>query len=209
MKSLFFALMLISTSLAFAQPFVNQYEAIDSYAIATPKNREVNLSILVKHLTATAQNDEEKVRAIFTWIKDRIAYDQKGYESSNEKRRIISVEEVLKKRQAVCAGYANLFVAMAERARLEAKRVDGVTNDYFTTRGKEKEKQFHSWNAVKLDKEWQLLDITWGLWLTPPEEMILTHLPDNSEDQLLRRSISTNDFKRGRIDPKKIESKYR
>src|SRR5262249_26080880 len=75
----------------------------------------------------------------------------------------------------------------------------------------------HAWVAVKLDSEWKLLDPTWGsghvdkghftrhyndyYYLTPPERLIFTHLPEKERWQLLSRPVAAEEFERwGKVD---------
>lgn len=69
----------------------------------------------------------------------------------------------------------------------------------------------HAWNAVKLDGQWQLLDVTWAAgyvndghqfvhrfndqyFLTPPEEFILDHFPKDPQWQLLAEPVKLEQY---------------
>jgi hypothetical protein len=69
----------------------------------------------------------------------------------------------------------------------------------------------HSWNAVRIEGNWYLLDATWGhstlqqdnelvqisnddYFLIRPEQFVLTHLPGNPMWQLLANPVSTAHF---------------
>jgi hypothetical protein len=70
----------------------------------------------------------------------------------------------------------------------------------------------HAWVAVQLDGEWKLLDPTWGsghvdkgrfvrhyndyYFLTPPERLIFTHLPEKERWQLLSTPVAAAEFDR-------------
>ena len=60
---------------------------------------------------------------IYRWISKNIRYHLAGY--LREEARDSSAETVLKKRRGVCAGYANLFAAMAKEAGLKVKVISG------------------------------------------------------------------------------------
>ena len=187
------------------------FEEIDQYAINTPDSKEAMLEILVPYLIATTSNELEKARVIYRWITDNIAYDADGYFSGNYKST--NAEDVLLNRSCVCQGYANLFSKMAELAGLEAVIITGFAKgyDYFWTSNFPDDR--HAWNAIKINGIWHLLDATWGAgyidgvngdfvkhykdfyFLTPPEEFIFDHLPQDPVWQLLDETITIEKFK--------------
>ena len=76
----------------------------------------------------------------------------------------MSAPAVLKRKHAVCEGYANLYKAIAQAIGLEVERIDGYAKAYGYRPGQKivGTQPNHSWNAVKIDGEWALLDVTWG-----------------------------------------------
>lgn len=169
---------------------------------------EQSVDSLAKYLVGPARNDREKVRAIFRWITDRIAYDVEAY--FGQRRRDVSVAGVLQSRKAVCAGYANLFEALCTSAGLEAVVVIGDVKAFDSVPGDDAGTEMHAWNAIKLDGTWHLLDVTWAsgivvgkgftkslnesYYLPAPEQMILDHLPTDPAWQLLQPPVSAEDF---------------
>ena len=159
---------------------------------------------LAAALTRPARNDEEKARAIFRWIAAHIAYDQGGRLSG--RFGDTSPEAVLRRRESVCAGYARLFEALARAAGLQVVRISGHSKGAGYRLGGEATETNHDWNTVYLQGRWRLLDVTWGTgallgdrwerrftehyFLTPPEEFIYDHFPDNPKWQLLARPLT-------------------
>jgi len=108
---------------------------------------------------------------------------------------------------SVCAGYANLFLSLAEARRLEAV-VSGYAKGIGYGLGQTTFTQpNHAWNAVRIDGQWRLLAATWGAgylspssaferafnahyFLTRPELFIYDHLPEDPRWQLLDTHIS-------------------
>lgn len=110
-------------------------------------------------------------------------------------------ENVLRRRTAVCDGYSRLFKTMCDSV--------GVRCEIITGFGKTNAGRFgpsfrsnHKWNAVFLDSSWYLLDVTWAsgyinyrdefqqqynghYFLTPPDEFILDHYPEDLKWTLL------------------------
>ncbi len=165
---------------------------------------------LAKSLVAGLDGDRAKALAIYRWITANIDYDADGLRSG--RYCDLPPGRVLQGRQAVCSGYAGLFCAMANAAGLEAVRIRGYSRGYEYVPGKSNiSKPNHAWNAVKIDGRWMLLDTTWGAgyldgglnfvrayeehyFLTPPEEFIFDHLPDDPKWQLLATPVSKAEF---------------
>lgn len=176
------------------------------------KNEKSDLIMkLAKSITATSYTDSEKVYAIYMWISTHIAYDNELKGSKALQNKIYISEEnvvynVLDRRMALCGGFAFLFRDLCEKANIKAVAIHGFTKDY-SGRILEYKKPNHTWNAVKLNGKWQLLDITWAIgygsknkpddfwYLTLPTNFIYSHYPENPKWILLNESITFSDFK--------------
>jgi transglutaminase/protease-like cytokinesis protein 3 len=117
-------------------------------------------------------------------------------------------EPVFRRRKAVCAGYSQLFAAIAAAAGLEAAYVVGEAR----MEGQGLETTGHAWNAVKLHDRWYLVDTTWDIGglmgdrivrrygtdylFTPPEAFGLDHFPDDPAWQLRADPIDRGAFLR-------------
>ncbi len=179
---------------------------LELHARSTPAWAERTLESLVGYLLQPAHNDEEKAYLIFCWIAEHIDYDTESLRTG-----VItdtSAEAVLARRKTVCDGYANLYCALAARAGLTAAKISGYARGLVL--GNSPLGNTHSWNAVLLDGRWQLLDVTWGAghveamqfvrefdafyFLTPPEQFIYSHIPDDSRWQLLAPPVTRATF---------------
>lgn len=122
------------------------------------KNPKEFLPQLVAFLTNGAQSDFAKVKTFHDWICDNIAYDAEMYFSG----RIFAqdYESVVKKRKAVCSGYAACINAMCSLSGIESKTISGFSKGYGFS-GKIGSYPDHDWNAVKINGRWYLLDATW------------------------------------------------
>lgn len=185
-----------------------KYAEIDRYALETPPAKEKNAETLGAYLAAGAHNDEEKMRAIYRWVTDRISYDAKAFFANDLPDSSSPV--TLSRRTAVCGGYAVLVRDLGKAAGLKVELVEGYASG-LGARADEKEN--HAWNAVKLNGGWHLLDATWGAgdlgddhefhknfeefyFLTPAERMLVTHFPTDSKWQLTLPPISREEFTR-------------
>ncbi|MCD6217070.1 hypothetical protein J7L05_04305 [bacterium] len=192
-----------------SQASQNKYSQIDNHAINAPRSVTRSIDELASYLTAPAKNDTEKVRAIFRWITHNISYDVDALRSQTAKR--MSADDVLKHRSSVCQGYSVLFEQLAKSAGLEVETITGFAKGYSYIPGADFDESNHSWNAVKIDGVFCLLDCTWGAgyigdngeyvrrfeehyFLTEPQELIFTHFPENPKWQLVKNPISKSKF---------------
>lgn len=208
-KTLLFNILLLSLLCGIGLTQSLDYQAIDNYALRTPKSEAESLARLASYLTKTARNDHEKVRVIFRWLTDNIAYDVNSY--FNGKQSDCSPNGVLRNRKSVCEGYASLFEALCLLSNLEVKKIRGYAKGYGYRPGEKFRSTNHSWNAIKIDGKWHLLDVTWGAghvtggkkfiksfepfyFLTPPDQFIFSHLPVDSAWQLLENPITLQEY---------------
>ena len=167
---------------------------------------------LAKSITAHSSSDSEKVYAIYRWIAANIRYDTELRLSKKLQKKIYTSEEnvvdnVLDRKMALCGGYAFLFRDLCEHVNIPVKVVHGFTKPIEGQPQNYKQPN-HTWNAVKLNGEWQLLDITWAIshgsenkpdnfwFLTRPQDFIYSHYPENEIWTLLRNPISLSEFKK-------------
>ncbi len=98
-------------------------------------------------LCENAHTDEEKVQAIYTWIKDNITYD-------NEKDPVFqhfNVSDTLRTKSGLCYDFACLFTAMCRSQNIPCTNVDGdpIVGGYS-----------HTWNRVYFNGSWWNVDVT-------------------------------------------------
>ena len=192
---------LLSLQLASGQADFN-FSKIDKHALKSPRSIETNLSDLVNYLSKSSYNDIEKVRSFYVWLVNNIDYDNAAI-TPNSKRINHTNQDVLNRKKAVCQGYSNLFKEMCNRSGIPCEVITGYPK---TPRNAtpDLEKANHTWNAVLLNEQWYLLDITWGAsnekqfvedyFLAAPENFVIDHLPNDPMWQLLDCPISTHIF---------------
>jgi Transglutaminase-like superfamily len=199
---------------------VNYYidQSVRDYKKSTP-------ALLVKEIIASDQTSRQKVTSIFRWITDNISYNVKVagrnrnyyiYEDADDDTgRIIKplnlrvAETVLKRKMAVCDGYARLFKVMCDYADIPCEIIIGYAR---TGWGRTKFSSNHTWNAVYIDSSWHLLDVTWAsgatnyrgdeffrryddrYFLTPPAQFIADHYPEDIRWALLKEPPLVNEF---------------
>jgi hypothetical protein len=168
-------------------------------------------------LTKNYTTDLAKVRAIYSWITTHIAYNMDIFKTKPAHYKYspdpldtsavwpsgdeMIARKVLRKKVAVCDGYSRLFKVLCSHAGIEAEIVTG----YGRVSGGGGDKKFktnHTWNAVRIDSVWKLLDVTWAsgyttyaddfiqkqndfYFLTPPDQFITDHHPEELRWTLL------------------------
>ena len=218
-----FIIFLLLSNTCFGQKRTASFSSIDWNV----KNIEApTVDSLAKKLTAPYETELEKTRAIFSWIAQHIAYNTgiynvgRGYQpvkyvfdpadTITSKSAIEqTAEKVLRRRVAICDGYSKLFKTLCDYAGIESEVILGYGKCYL---GKdERFRTNHTWNAVKVDSAWRLLDVTWAsgyvtfsnefvpridesYFLTPPQQFILDHYPEDLKWTLLERPPTLREF---------------
>lgn len=175
MKWLAVVLMMVLAHRSGAQEQRANFWAVDRHVqnvpFATPDS-------LAQQLTAPFTTDLQKVRAIFKWITDNIAYNVAVYQRPVRSRAFKTTAtevydsiveskgldervaySVLRNKVALCNGYARLFKTLCDYAGIQSEIVTGYAR---TNMGSRKFKSNHTWNAVYIDSAWHLLDATWA-----------------------------------------------
>jgi len=129
------------------------------------------------------QLDEEKVRAIYTWLSHNISYDLQNdmfnisdniiiYSSLDDKKRQLrrkklnKLKNVLKSRKAVCIDYSELFKEICDRIGIQSEIVVGYSKANIYDIERENKIKNHAWNVVKINNNWKIIDITWATTYT-------------------------------------------
>src|SRR4030095_834820 len=214
-------------NVVFAQKQSVNYYSIDwdVVNIDAPSPAEVAQKLATKYKT-----DLERTRAIFSWIAQHISYNNKFNRPGRKNKTSLVdadhttdsstslpqlnplvAEDVMKKRTAFCYGYARLFKFLCDHAGIRCELVtgyargdlNGIGNSFRTN---------HTWNAVQIDSNWYLLDVTWAsgyftygtseyvkrfddkYFLTPPEQFAQDHFPDDLEWSLLQQPPAIREF---------------
>lgn len=196
------------------------FERVDATILLYPTSCD-SPEELSKFITRDFTSEEEKVRAIYSWIIQNIAYDPNeykkfdyrfsNYRERNKKEEITRnkiIYRTLQKGIAVCEGYSFLFERLCELQGISNYLVRGDTKTTLEGIGSEFDSN-HMWNIAVIDEKAYLFDPTWGAgkynqkfikdpnyfyYKTPPEQFIKTHYPDIFEDAFISESLSRQDF---------------
>lgn len=196
------------------------YERVDAILTMYPSTFE-NPEKLSRFITRDFVTDEDKVRAIYTWIIQNVAYDPNQYKQfdykflnyrerneKDEKLRAKIIERTLQTGLAVCEGYAMVFEKLCELQGIKNYLVLGDIKSNFSDIGRPF-KRVHMWNVATIDGKPYLFDATWGAgkysgkfvkeptyfyYKTPPELLIKTHYSDMPEDNFLEEIVTREQF---------------
>jgi hypothetical protein len=178
----------------------------------------VEIAALARSVTAAARTDSARAAALYEWVATNVRYDAaqffrggKGYERA---------EDVFRYRVALCGGFVALYHRMAQETGLTTRPVAGYAKGIDYVFGRSTRKPNHAWVALKLGGSWRLVDPTWGAgviegrafaprftwdyFLVAPEQLILSHYPEEHEWQLLDRPLPRGDFERMRAVPRSL-----
>ena len=176
MKNVLFAI--VTFLVAGISAYSQNYEKVDAIVKEYP-NSFSGIDKFAERVNKDFTREDEKARAIFTWIATNIKYDLAAY-GVNEKPVAYSFKtqeekaakqkqfkdelaaKTLKSKKGVCQGYSTLYLQVAEKAGLEAVIITGTAKSHPAHIGKQPGASDHAWNAVKIGGEWKLIDATWG-----------------------------------------------
>lgn len=192
--------------ISIAQNDTINYKKADSIAINLRKNfktvRELSLA-----LTSELTTEHEKFRAIFMWIATNLTYKPGAYSKKN-------AYKVMKRKKAVCEGYAFLLKELCYEAGIKCEYIVGYSkSNPMDDIGNSMKTSTHAWNAVMLNGKWHLTDPTWAsgyydskkrkfirefdsfYFLPDPEDLILNHYPNEKKWLLTETRMGKREFK--------------
>lgn len=167
-------------------PRNRNYSKVDSFVTTWLWNQEeyTSMEMLADTIKNNFSDEADRVRAIFMWMTENIAYDCEKYHSKKRPQFKITskrkerpkdfkkrwkaelekwdreqAKQCFEKKKGVCEDYALLFKYLCSRVGIESEVVSGYVNDPYTPNrylGR------HAWNKVKIDGKWYLVDVTWA-----------------------------------------------
>ena len=209
MKKTYFSIIFILTFIS------SGFSQNESIKLLVKKTIELDLDMwdLTIFAEKHIKEKEQLARFFYYWIGSNIEYDDellKKNEAGNltNKEFWESQEEykVYENRKGVCAGYANLFKWFMLEVDIEVIIISGHIRDqrnHYVELALDDDFR-HAWNGIKINEKWMLVDSTWGMsndlevsdyyFNIDPKKFIITHFPENSKWQLLKKPLSLDDF---------------
>lgn len=140
-------------------------------------NNIKSIDNLVKKIEYDFETNIEKARAVYTWIALNITYENSNVLSSPEfliyqnkeslkrlkdyKNRQI-ILETFETKKAVCLGYALLYNKVCNALNIKNELIYGYIRSSVEEIGKIVSNKNHVWNAVYVDNQWKIIDLTYG-----------------------------------------------
>lgn len=173
---LFWAFSFLQSASAHSQNYTSVDQTVRDYpkSFASPEK-------LAEKIKAEFATDEEKARAIFTWIALNIKYDLKAFQSmsrnpkaafsyTSEEDRIRKeaqfrregAVDLLRTKKGVCQDYTALFHTVSELCGIKCMTILGTSKTSLNHIGKMPVARDHAWNAVRVGEKWRLIDVTWA-----------------------------------------------
>jgi hypothetical protein len=181
-------------------------------------NIESSIKSVAEYIVKQEPDPYLQIKALHDYVIKRVSYDFNALGTGIQPPQ--DPQSVFSTRKAVCGGYANLFMALAQAIGIKTVVIQGnirqdlaPPNSVSTNMGQLNpniKSTLHAWNAVKVADNWQLLDTTWDdinsnqnlslyksdYLMPPPEVMIADHFPDWSDWQLLPHPINRDYFEK-------------
>ena len=116
-----------------------------------------NIAKLTANLTKDMHSEEDKVLAIHEWITHHLKWKNSKTHETHYK----TAKKVLLKRKGAASAYVILFNEMCKFAKIECEIVRGNVTPEFSINYNPKAYEIsnHSWNAVKINGKWFVLDV--------------------------------------------------
>lgn len=180
-------------------------------ALNVPDTLDRDTPDITEYLHRHALNDRELLMLFHYWIAHNIDYDVgKFLQGCTEYTDVFATLET---GLAMCQGYAELLCDFCDWVDIKCVVIHGYVKGFGYTRGY-LDTPNHLWNAVKVDGQWELFDVSWASgYLEPsfngpsyvrsikeqyvfadPEVLILTHFPLDERWQLLDQPVTKSDF---------------
>ena len=186
-----------------------QYVEIDRIALNIPENQTGTTKDIAEYLGKYFDSDSKKIRAIYTWVTNKIKYDRDSIhlvilDEDNDQR----VTYALKRRRGVCENFAAIFTDLCIKSGIPSFAIEG-----YTKQGGSIDKSPHVWCAAFTDGRWFMYDPTWdagfisngyftsriqtNYFKIAPGNFIQNHLPFDPLFQFLDYTVNYKEFRIG------------
>ena len=168
------------------------------------------IRLLAEYITEKSNNDYERVKKAHDWVALNIRYDTQSFFSGKYSSQ--EFDAVIKRGNAVCSGYADVFKNICDALKIDCQIVSGYARGYgsnlfnFTNVMNTN----HAWNIVVIDEEKYFIDTTWDAgyvngrnytakyrtdyFFPDPKNFIYDHFSYSASTQLLDPPLSAQEF---------------
>jgi hypothetical protein len=205
--------------LASPWPWKNNQTIHPIIANITP-DIEISIKSVAEYIARQESDPYLQIKALHDYVISRVSYDFPALEMMKQPPQ--DARTVFSTRKAVCEGYANLFMALGQSIGIDVVFIQGNSRRDLASQTlislniklfNTDNLTLHAWNAVKIAGNWQLVDTTWDdsnldqnsslhnshYLMPPPDVMIVSHFPEQSDWQLLHHPMNRDDFEKQSI----------
>ncbi|MCL2804895.1 MAG: hypothetical protein FWD26_03040 [Treponema sp.] len=168
------------------------------------------IQLLADYINEKAECEYDKVKKVHDWVALNIRYDTQSYFSGRYAPQDFT--SVIRRGNAVCAGYAEVFKYICDILKIECNIINGYARGYSSSlfRFTDVTNSNHAWNMVTINGKSYLIDTTWNAGYVSgqgfqakyrtdylfinPAIFIYDHLPTYSVHQLLEQPLSAEEF---------------
>lgn len=183
-----------------------RFTDVDTKVRALKANQVRDIGNLAEWISENFSGEEERLRAIYSWIANNIRYDMSSAPPSavdvyQSKVTVVAFYD----RKAVCEGYAGLMDSLSGLVGIPSHLVSG-----YTRINGELEITPHVWVSSYIGGKWWLSDPTWGsgavsenrfirefepkFFMVQPSAMVISHMPYDPLWQFLYLPVSHEEF---------------
>ncbi|HBE19286.1 MAG TPA: hypothetical protein DEG17_20795 [Cyanobacteria bacterium UBA11149] len=198
-------------------PWPNQ-KMIHPVVAGMTEDIEKSIKSVAEYIDKKEPNPYLKIKALHDYVISRVTYDLDVLKTGRRPRQ--DAQTVFLTHKGVCEGYANLFKALGQaigidvvyilgKIRQDLAPVDVIPENIRLLKSNY-DWTNHAWNAVKVEGNWQLVDTTWddtnsgnsaesyhgNYLMLPPKAMIMSHLPQQEDWQLLHKVETDTSFEK-------------
>lgn len=209
--SILFLLMSFTQILLGQKSNLNEFSAVDKLVMQIPDSSTKTTKGIADYIMLNFKSENEKIRAIYTWITSNIGYDVENMFSADiNEQNSDKISKVLNTKKGTCDGYSLLFNDICTETGIKSYIINGYTKQNGTVVN-----MSHSWCAALIDNSWYMFDPTWGsgtvnngkfekkmnnaFFKVKPTAMIKSHIPFDYLWQLVEHPITTKEFQEGNI----------
>ena len=179
---------------------------------AVKENPHENLPQLIEYIRENSGIEPEMFRYAHDWVAQNVAYDVAALRG--ESRKVTDAYGVLQYGKSVCAGYSIALQLLCDQLGIECVTISGygrgASFEPYREEQMNEPRSNHAWNAVKLEGEWHLVDVTWNsgyvrgnkfepnfnhhYYKIPPQQFAYRHFPLEEQWQLLEKPLDFESF---------------
>ena len=182
------------------------FDYVDSIARCIPEPLTYATEEIAEWVGEQLENDDQKLRAYFTWLSANISYDLNDDRVSLAEDELGGyISETLIRRKGKCQAYAEVLHDLCKKSGIQSYVVPGIVVPH-----PDEPVATHAWIAAFYDNEWHLIDPTYGAGYVidgkfysefddtffdiDPNEIIKTHFPYDPMWQLLEQPFTLRHY---------------